>query len=331
MFCRIIVGIITFALAVLAIIDFESVRVSLMISVPMFLWLLASLECAGSFKQRVLFVIFSFFVFIFYSASFTWYVYQGNLVDPNTDWFFKISYIESPCNESSCSKNTVESLTPYNPNGWFDSCGAGSECNPYVHWTYCPYDSCRWADNNGLPIKGYNRDENGLPTIPCNDTGSCDYAASTKKEDYPNKAKGLTSGYGLDASTLDTTFCPAVRLSLLNEYGFIGKGSQICSTCTVEFVRRHKLTDPDPSCPEGYGTFCFACPGWYEGEGVEPRQIRSSSFAFFLCILMIVFTTVYAVWPCRVYRLPLHLRGKGKGLGMRVNTSFRKRGWPSTF
>ena len=176
---------------------------------------------------------------------FFYYAWHGSVASGDF-WTLRITW--TPAGMSSCTRNPYTSL-PYNPNGLSDYTDAA-----YVtsHIDYCAYPEVRWGDNTGIPFNG--TDENDIldpdpqPCTLCN-------MASQRPQDYAkNKGTGLSHGWYVGASPLDTMLCLGVE-RVLNDLGHIGKGRPVCAHCSVHF-------DPTSECDKpANDLLCdFWCP-----------------------------------------------------------------------
>lgn len=302
MWCRILLGALALVYAASALIAYDSPRLALLFLVPTFVWLVASECCKSTSRDRCTFRLLGFVVALAPLSMFFLYNWFASVSTPRP-WAFAIW--SSPCNRSSCSDATAQNVVPYHPGGVTGGSGDGAVM-------YCPFETCRWADNTGEAVAAYDSaPEDPLALgYPCVPDQACAGLASTDVADYPNKGKGLKNGwYVREARAAETALCPGVD-AVVNDYKLVGKGRRVCAVCTPWFVSRGILPAQTHCAPPAeQDFFCFVCPGAIAGlsgrESMDPLSFRTVSQQFLLQSLALVLATMCTlprVWRKRKKR-----------------------------
>lgn len=239
------------------------------LNIGIFLWFLLGvggidMKDVGRFHFFITHFVVGFYLWCWYD-----FLLHANLQDPNFKWIFGGLGPRSPCGASSCSSLTGVDNT-YHPAGFFS--GAIDVTKLLVT---CSYPKCEWASSTGEKIRGYELD----PISGQFDFDTPGPFATTRPEDYPDLAKGIVGGYFQTYSQITSTrFCPGVNL-VWNQFGKIGKGNKVCSSCGPTA----------PGCPPAEDFWiCWECPGYFSSDFRDPPTLRWISLYFLLISFIMV-------------------------------------------
>jgi hypothetical protein len=186
-------------------------------------------------------VVFSFLVSV-------WFMRFASEADPS------LSFSVSQHGKSSCTPKLFNDKAPYNPHG-------STWDGPL--YGYCPYRTSTWADRLELSPIGFNKTIGNVfvpdTNYPCSVDSACDFLASTRLEDYPDKGSGLTGGFFVGKTIENVEPCPGVDMMEFNKYGKLGVGKVICAHCSRYFF--HEGIYPEGElCDDAELThFCHIC------------------------------------------------------------------------
>lgn len=185
--------------------------------------------------------------------------------------FWLLRSYSTPAGMSSCTRSLL-SQEPYNAAAYMDYTNASQILSPLA---FCPFPDLKWADATNSVFEGVSFSDTYSADPHSTECPECTYAPTRRKAYTKNLGRGLAGGFHNGASVGDTALCPGVSRTI-NSAGIIGRGSQICTTCTEYFTSAGLLPVSKCTPPKTrQDLLCWTCPGWSRTESNRTGDLRS--------------------------------------------------------
>lgn len=204
--------------------------------------------CIGLVKDEIFILIYGQVIVVACFLVSLWFMRFAAEADPS------LVFSTSQHGKSSCTSKLFTNIAPYNPHG-------SSWDGPF--YGFCPYRTATWADRSDVSPIGFNKTVGNVfvPDLdyPCPVGSTCDYLATTRKQDYVDGGSGLTGGFFIGKTITNVEPCPGVDMLEFNKFGKLGKGKVICAHCSRYFF--HEGIYPEGElCEDADVThFCHIC------------------------------------------------------------------------
>lgn len=228
----------------------------------------------GGFEFKMIWSQFLIVVLVVFTLYFSYLAAEG---DPS------ISFTISQHGLSSCSNKVNDNTVIYNPHG-------SSLKGPF--YSFCPYKGSRWGDRSNIPPIGFNKSSSNIfvPDLnsPCPigddiDANSCDFLASTRKQDFLDMGSGLSNGHTTGVTITNISPCPGVDMFQINRFKKDGLGNVICATCSRYLFHYHGFQEGE-DCPDSKSTsLCGLCK--------EPSLLQSTFQLRATAVILISYTS----------------------------------------